>query len=94
MYALVYCLRSALLNSRVQVFNVAKAYGFEKACTIDQLAKDDPSRYPFFDYPHEPLVNGANNIAAVFVMHDPIRKSVCSRTYPPYQPVTRTRLGS
>ena len=50
---------------------VARSYGLKKAVTVNDLCSDDPSRYPFKTYKHNPLPSGDEQIAAVFVFHDP-----------------------
>ena len=59
------------------VLRVAKAYGFTRPVLTDDLAFDEPSRYPFFHYPHHALTppvddSEHNRIHAVIIMYDPI----------------------
>ena len=51
-----------------EVPEVARAYGLTRACTVEDLARDDPRRYPFFHYPHEPH-HDSGPIKAVMIMH-------------------------
>jgi hypothetical protein len=63
------------------VLGVAKAYGFQRPMVIEDLAFDDPSRFPFFHFPERKLEPGVdtsddNRIHAVFILHDPIHWGV------------------
>lgn len=64
-------------NKRVLVLGckdaigVGKSYGLKKAVTVNDLCCDEPSRYPFKSYKHNPLPYSDEQVAAVFVMHDP-----------------------
>lgn len=63
------------------VLNVAKSYGFTRPLLTDDLAYDDPSRFPFFHFPSrkiEPPVDATddNRIHAVLILHDPIHWGV------------------
>lgn len=55
-----------------EVMTVARQYGFERPVSIDMLASDDPTRYPFFRYDHRPLPDRDDPIKAVFILHDPV----------------------
>ena len=63
-----------ILGSRDSL-RVAKEYGFRRAYNSQQLAEDDPHRYPFFDYTHRPLPEEDRDdpFEAVLILHDPIR---------------------
>ena len=50
---------------------VARAYGARRAVDVAALAGDEPSRYPFIDWPHAPLADAHDPFSAVFVLHDP-----------------------
>jgi HAD superfamily hydrolase (TIGR01456 family) len=65
--------RVLILGCR-DVMGVARAYGFKDAVCIDDLAHDDPTRYPFLTWEHKPLAVGLEErpVEAVFVFHDPV----------------------
>lgn len=65
--------RVLILGCR-DVMGVARAYGFKHAVCIDDLAHDDPTRYPFLSWDHKPLAVSLEErpVEAVFVFHDPV----------------------
>jgi hypothetical protein len=63
------------------VLGVAKSYGFTRPLLVDDLAFDQPSRFPFFHFPEKilaPPIDGSedNRIHAVLILHDPIHWGV------------------
>jgi HAD superfamily hydrolase (TIGR01456 family) len=62
--------RALVLGCR-DALGVARAYGARRAVDVAALASDDPSRYPFVDWPFAPLANAHEPFGAVFILHDP-----------------------
>jgi HAD superfamily hydrolase (TIGR01450 family) len=68
------------------VYDVAKSYGARRIFTVSDLARDDPTRYPFLHWDHVPLPGTASERAepfgAVFILHDPnnwgVEMQVCA----------------
>jgi ribonucleotide monophosphatase NagD (HAD superfamily) len=58
-----------------EVDDVARSYGAKRVYTVPDLARDDPTRYPFLHWDHVPLPGSASERAepfgAVFILHDP-----------------------
>ena len=69
---------------------VARDLGFKHPVTVDDLCADDPGRHPFFHYPSRPMrwAEGVQpGIAAVVILHDPIRECSGPRAWcPPPRP--------
>lgn len=65
--------RVLILGCR-DVVGVMRSYGFEDIVTVQEIAEDDPSRYPFMDWKHTPLQASLEErpVEAVFVVHDPV----------------------
>lgn len=51
-----------------EVDEVARSYGFKRVYTINDIAQDEPSRYPFFDFDHRPHLCD-EEWGAVLIMH-------------------------
>ncbi len=69
--ARVFSGRTLALGCR-DVVGVARTYGLGDPVTPQMLARDDPTRYPFVAWPHEPLADRERPIEAVMVLHDPV----------------------
>lgn len=56
------------------VVDVARSYGATRVYTADDLARDDPTRYPFLHWEErriEPPAEREAPFGAVFILHDP-----------------------
>ena len=64
--------RTLVLGCR-DALGVAAAYGARRAVSAAALCADEPSRYPFLDWPRAPLPAGDRDapFGAVFILHDP-----------------------
>lgn len=63
------------------VLQVAHTYGFQQALVVEDIAFDDPTRFPFFHFPHRTLSpplddSPQGRIHAVLILHDPIHWAV------------------
>lgn len=50
---------------------VARSYGATRAYSAEDVARDDPSRYPFLKWHAAPMPDREEPWGAVFVLHDP-----------------------
>lgn len=56
------------------VVDVARSYGAQRVYTVDDLARDEPTRYPFLHWEQrriEPASEREAPFGAVFILHDP-----------------------
>ena len=56
-----------------EVMDVARSYGATKPVDVPMLCHDDPYRYPFLHFAHQPLPSPLREepFAAIFQLHDP-----------------------
>jgi HAD superfamily hydrolase (TIGR01456 family) len=70
--ARIYGDKRVLIMGSYDVWNVARQYGFKKVVSIEDLAKHQPTQYPFFKWDHQLAPYHEAPIEAILIMHDPV----------------------